>query len=224
MSNSTASNFNVGATTIAINYDGSLGLGTSNMVLTGSGNMTVGNSVSFATSNLGSNGPSTTIYGPASGAYKLILPSTSNSSNVLPYVQNTLTIAQNGQATFNPAEFTMVLASLSNAAPPSLLTSTQLVTFKTVTQSNGQIVVYPTSTGTSSGTALFTNAILSVSGLVWNNTSLLSGVTIIAGSVISTDLKTITCTATQSTSIILGGSALSPAPAGLGVTLTVIGY
>jgi len=217
-----SSNFTQTNLAISLPYSAEVGIGSSNTLFTGQGNLYVGSNLTVGTIAGGSNGPAATFQGPTTGLYKLTLPSTSNSSNTLPYVQNSLTISQTGQCSFTPAEFTAVNASLSNGAAPTLLTQTQLVTFLTVTGTNGLITIYPTSTGTSSGTPIFANKILSVQGLVWANALTLNTATILTG--VSMSTTQIQLLATQSTGIILGGSAINYAPSNLTVTITVIGY
>ena len=216
--------FTVNNLAISLPYTAEVGVGTSNTLFQGSGNLYVGSNLTLGTIVGGSNSPSCSLLAPQNGAYKIQMPSTSNNSNILPFAQNSLTISQSGVGSWSPAEFTAVSASLSNGAAPTLLTNTQLMTFNCVTGSNGLVTVYPTSTATASGTAVFPNAILSVQGFVWNNTSNISGVTLLAGLNKSSDNKTVTLVATQSTSVLLGGSALTLAPAGLSCSVTVIGY
>lgn len=216
-----SSNFTQTNLAISLPYSAEVGIGSSNTLFTGQGNLYVGSNLTVGTIAGGSNGPAATFLGPATGQYRLTLPSTSNGST-LPYVQNSLTISQTGQCSFTPAEFTAVNASLSNGAPPTLLTQTQLETFITVTGTNGLVTIYPTSTGTSSGTPLFANKILSVQGLVWANALTLNTATILTG--VSMSTTQIQLLATQSTGIILGGSAINYSPSGLTVTVTVIGY
>ena len=225
MSNATNSNFNLGTAVGTINYDGSFCFSQSNNSLfTGSGNVTITSNLTLG--NLNNNSNAATLLGPATGQYKLTLPSTSNTSNTLPYAQNSITIAQNGQASFTPAEFIGVQSFVSDSngitGPPSLLTNTMMVTFQTFTQANGLIQLFPTTTGTSSGTAIFSK-ILCVTGMIYNNSQLLSGVTYIGGKVISSDNKTVSLTATQGATVVLGGSVISPAPAGLMVQITIVG-
>lgn len=223
MSNS--SNFIVGSPFGVLNLDGSFSFSQSNNALyTGTGNVTVTSNLTIG--NLNNNSNAVSFIGPSTGQYKLTMPSINNTSNTLPYGMNSLTISQNGQASFSPAEFIGVqnfTGSNGVYSAPTLLTNTMMVTIQTYTQANGLIQVFPTTTGASSGTPVF-NKILSVTGLIFNNSQLLSGVTLIAGSSISSDMKTINLSAVQSTSIILGGSTLSPAPSGLSVQVTIIGY
>lgn len=222
MSNSIG--FTVNNLAISLPYTAEVGVGSSNTLFQGSGNLYVASNLTLSTIAGGSNAPSCSFLAPQTGGYKIQMPSTSNNSNILPYVQNSLTVSQSGIGSWAPAEFTAVSASLSNGASPTLLTNTQLMTFNTVTGAQGIVTVYPTTTGTASGTSMFPNAILSVQGMVWNNTSNISGITLLAGITKSSDNKTINMVACQGTGVVLGGSALNVAPAGLQVSITVIGY
>lgn len=90
------------------------------------------------------------------------------------------------------------------------------------TSATGVGTIYPTSDGTATGTALFSN-ILHASATGWSNTSTLTLIPTVSGKSISSDLKTVTFNTLVPTGILLGGTSASFGPSGIQLTCVVWG-
>ena len=211
-----SNNFNVNSLAVYVPYSAEVGIGTSNTVNTGSGNQTIGKSLSF----LGSTSGSVTLSAPSTGgATSLTLPSTTTGSN-LPYSANTVVFNQSGVGSYSPAEFTSVLYSPDGVAPPSLVTNSFFYSCWANTNANGQATANLTN---ASSNALF-NTVIGVSAMAFNKGSNVSSVALTGGYSISTDKKTLIASVVQSTSILLGGSALTTAASNIPVSIVVFGF
>lgn len=91
------------------------------------------------------------------------------------------------------------------------------------TVNGGTVTFNPTTTGTASGTALFSN-ILNVSATPWNNTASAVAVQVVGGKSISADLRTVVLNVVQGTGVVLGGMSMTFAPAGIAVMCSIVGF
>lgn len=209
-----SNNFNVNSLAVYLPYSAEVGIGTSNVVNTGPGNLTVGSTVSL----LGASNGSVTLSAPnTTNPYNIKLPNITGSN--LPYPANTITLNSTGQATFSPAEFTAVLYSPDGVAPANLVTNTFLYNCWATTNSSGQATANLIN---SSSNALF-STVTGINALALNKGSNVSSVTLVGGYSLSSDKKTLIVTAVQSTNILLGGSALTTA-SNIPISITVTGY
>lgn len=91
------------------------------------------------------------------------------------------------------------------------------------TVNNGTVTFYPTSTGTATGTAIF-STIVCASANPWNNTTSAIAVQFVGGKTISADLRTVVFNVVQGTNLALGGATTTFAPANIPVMCAIIGF
>ena len=93
--------------------------------------------------------------------------------------------------------------SVQNAG--TQLLNAKLFTATALTVANGTVTFYPTSTGTSNGTPLFSQ-ITTIQCSPWANTSTATSIPNIAGKYVSSDLSSVVFNVTQGQNVVLGGA------------------
>ena len=94
--------------------------------------------------------------------------------------------------------------------------------FASASTTNGVATVYPTSDGTPTGTALFSQ-VLHADAQAWVNTSLPIAVVDTGGKSIGSDQRSVSFNVTAGNAVVLGGNSVVAAPNGTMVTCVVWG-
>lgn len=94
--------------------------------------------------------------------------------------------------------------------------------FNNAVTSGGVATVYPTTTGTATGTALFSQ-IFHSDCTAWASSSTAIGSILSAGKTISADLRTVSFNLVGGTGVLLGGTSLAFAPDNTAVSVVIYG-